>query len=83
MKLNILPLLAKDGVSNHNLSTQIMFADHQYSNNNSWFRPSTSTQAINGGYDGEASRSYSKERQSIFEWLANYSGSFGKHNVKL
>lgn len=83
VKLNILPLLAKDGVSNHNLSTQIMFADHQYSNNNSWFRPSTSTQAINGGYDGEASRSYSKERQSIFEWLANYSGSFGKHNVKL
>lgn len=83
VKLNILPLLAKDGVSNHNLSTQIMFADHQYSNNNSWFRPSTSTQAINGGYDGEASRSYSKERQSIFEWLANYSGSFDKHNVKL
>lgn len=83
VKLNILPLLAKDGVSNHNLSTQIMFADHQYSNNNSWFRPSTSTQAVNGGYDGEASRSYSKERQSIFEWLANYSGSFGKHNVKL
>lgn len=83
VKLNILPLLAKDGVGNHNLSTQIMFADHQYSNNNSWFRPSTSTQAINGGYDGEASRSYSKERQSIFEWLANYSGSFGKHNVKL
>ncbi|MDO5526597.1 MAG: SusC/RagA family TonB-linked outer membrane protein [Prevotella sp.] len=84
VKLNILPLLAKDGgASNHNLSTQIMFADHQYSNNNSWFRPSTSTQAINGGYDGEASRSYSKERQSIFEWLANYSGSFGKHNVKL
>lgn len=83
VKLNILPLLAKDGVSNHNLSTQIMFADHQYSNNNSWFRPSTSTQAINGGYDGEASRSYSKERQSIFEWLANYSGSFDKHHVKL
>lgn len=83
VKLNILPLFAKDGVSDHNLSTQIMFADHQYSNDNSWFRPSTSTQAINSGRDGEASRSYSKERQSIFEWLGNYSGSFDKHNVKL
>ncbi|MDE6218488.1 MAG: carboxypeptidase-like regulatory domain-containing protein, partial [Muribaculaceae bacterium] len=41
VKLNLLPLLAKDGVSNHHLSTQIMFADHQSSNNDSWFRPST------------------------------------------
>lgn len=28
LKLNLLPLLAKDGVSNHTLTTQIMFADH-------------------------------------------------------
>lgn len=82
VKLNLLPLLAKDGSGNHRLSTQIMFADHQYSNDNSWFRPSTSTIAINNGRDGEASRSYSKESQRIFEWLTNYSGTFGKHNVK-
>ena len=82
VKLNLLPLLMKDGKGNHNLSTQIMFADHQYDNNNSWFRPSTSTIAINNGRDGEASRSYSKERQYVTEWLANYMGSFGKHNVK-
>ena len=82
VKLNLLPLLMKDGKGNHNLSTQIMFADHQYDNNNSWFRPSTSTIAINNGRDGEASRSYSKERQYVAEWLANYMGSFGKHNVK-
>ncbi len=83
LKLNLLPLLAKDGSSNHNLSTQIMFADHQYSNNDSWFRPSTSTLAINAGREGEASRAYSKERQYVVEWLANYSARFAeKHNVK-
>lgn len=83
IKLNLLPLLAKDGVSNHNLSTQIMFADHQYSNNDSWFRPSTSTVAINNGYDGEASRAYSKERQYVVEWLTNYSSQIAeKHNIK-
>lgn len=83
IRLNLLPLLAKGGVSNHNLSTQIMFADHQYSNNNTWFRPSTSTQAINGGYEGEASRSYSKERQYVVEWLTNYSTRLAdRHNIK-
>lgn len=83
IKLNLLPLLAKDGTSNHNLSTQIMFADHQYSNNDSWFRPSTSTLAINAGRDGEASRAYSKERQYVVEWLTNYNTRIAeKHNIK-
>ena len=83
LKLNLLPLLSKDGNPDHTLSTQVMFADHQYSNDNSWFRPSTSTLAINNGYEGEASRSYSSERQYVLEWLANYSGRFAdSHNVK-
>lgn len=81
-KLNLLPLLLPEGKGKHNLSTQVMFADHQYDNNNSWFRPSTSTICINNGHDGEASRSYSKERQYVLEWLTNYTGTFGKHNVK-
>ena len=81
-KLNLLPLLLPEGKRNHNPSTQVMFADHQYDNNNSWFRPSTSTICINNGHDGEASRSYSKERQYVLEWLTNYTGTFGKHNVK-
>ena len=51
LKLNLLPLFAKNGDSAHNLSTQIMFADHQYSNNDSWFRPSTSTECINNGHE--------------------------------
>lgn len=83
IKLNILPLFAKGGASNQTLSTQVMFADHQYSNDNSYFRPSTSTSSINDGHDGVASRSYSKERQYVLEWLTNYGATFAdKHNLK-
>lgn len=83
VKLNLLPLFLPDNVnSSHNLSTQVMFADHQYDNNNTWFRPSTSTQAINSGYDGEASRSYAKERQYVVEWLTNYATTFRRNNIK-
>ena len=82
LRLNFLPLFAKNGESPHHLTTQVMFADHQYSNNNTWFRPSTSTLAQNSGYDGEGSRSYSKERQYVLEWLTNYNTHFGKHNIK-
>lgn len=82
LKMNILPLFAKDGASPFTLNTQVMFADHQYDNNNTWFRPSTSTQAINAGREGEASRSYSKERQYIVEWLTNFTARLGKNNIK-
>lgn len=82
LKLNLLPLFMPNAKYSQNLSPQVTFADHQYSNNNTWFRPSTSTLAINSGYDGEGSRSYSKERQYILEWLANYNISIKKHNIK-
>ncbi len=83
-RLNLLPLFWNG--SNDcpfTLNTQVMFADHQYDNNNSWFRPSTSTQAINAGREGEASRSYSKEKQYIVEWITNFGARFGKNNFKL
>lgn len=82
-KLNLFPLLLKDKSSHQSLTTQITFADHQYDNFNSWFRPSTSTQAINAGREGEASRDYAKERQHILEWLANYQTSIKQHNIKV
>lgn len=81
-KLNLLPLLLKNKNSNQMLNTQLTFADHQYDNYNSWFRPSTSTQAVNSGREGEATRSYSKERQHILEWLTNYQTSLNGHNLK-
>ena len=83
LKLNILPLFLKDGHGDHNLSTQIMFADHQYSYHYKTFTPSTSTACINGGYDGYASQSYQKGRSYVTEWLTNYMGRFAdKHNLK-
>ncbi|MDD4417410.1 MAG: SusC/RagA family TonB-linked outer membrane protein, partial [Bacteroides graminisolvens] len=51
-KLNLFPLLLNNKESNQSLTTQMMFADHQYDNFNSWVRPSTSTLAINAGRDG-------------------------------
>lgn len=83
VKLNVLPLLLDAVQGKQSLTTQLMFADHQYSNDNTWFRPSTSTIAINNGREGEASRSYGKESQQVAEWLTNYMGSFGLHNVKM
>ncbi len=76
VKLNLLPLFAPENMHGQTLTTQVMFADHQYDNNNSYFRPSTSTTSINDGHEGVASRSYSKERQHILESLTNYSGRF-------
>lgn len=83
VKLNLFPLLLKDKGSNHSLTTQLTFADHQYDNFNGWFRPSTSTQAINNGREGEASRDYSKERSQSLEWIANYKTNFGNHFLKV
>ena len=82
VRLNLLPLLLKDDKGKHTLNTHVTFAGHESSNDNKWFRPSTSTQAMAQGYDGEASRSYDKSSQRIFEWLANYTGRFGDHNLK-
>ncbi|MDE5682794.1 MAG: TonB-dependent receptor, partial [Muribaculaceae bacterium] len=62
--------------------TQERFADPQSDHTNKGFRPSTSTQAINAGRDGQASRSYSKERQYILEWITNFSARLGKNNIK-
>lgn len=82
VKLNLLPLFAKESWPSQTLNTQVTVADHEDSNFNYWFRPSTSTQAINNGYDGEASRSYAKGFQRSLEWLANYTGSFNGNNIK-
>lgn len=81
-KLNLLPILAKEGHSIHSLSTQITFADHQSDNFDYMFRPSTSNWAKRSGFSGEASRRYSKFRQNSLEWLGNYSMELEDHRVK-
>lgn len=85
-KLNLLPLLTKEGLSGHMLSTQATIAqiynDEQYFE----FRPSYSTLSANynsselKGY-GEAKQDYKKFRSEMFEWLANYSVEQNGHNL--
>ena len=50
---------------------------------NSEFIPSTSTTAINSGFDGSAKRVSDTDRQYMTEWITNLSAKFGQHNVKL
>lgn len=82
-KLNLLPLLAKNGSSNHSLNTQVTLAQQQNDNFNFWFRPSTSTVAQNNGRLGEASRDYGKSRQESLEWLVNYALDKKDHHLKV
>lgn len=81
-KLNLLPLLAKNGYSSHSLNTQITLAEQQNDNFDFWFRPATSTQSVQNGRSGEASRSYSKGRQQTLEWLGNYAMEAKGHRIK-
>lgn len=84
LKLNLLPLLwTGSRECPITLNTQITVAEHRYSYDQKWFRPSTSTMAVNAGYDGQASRSYSKTRQDVLEWIGNATGKFGRNNIKL
>ncbi len=82
VKLNIFPLLMPK-YDQQTFDTQLTYADHQYDNFNYWFRPSTSTLAVNHGYSGEASRSYGKSNSRSLEWLANYSNKIGNNTFKL
>jgi TonB-linked SusC/RagA family outer membrane protein len=81
-KLNLLPVLAKEGYSAHTLTTQVTLAEQQNDNFNFWFRPSTSTQCINNGRTGEASREYRKSRQQSLEWLGNYAMETQGHRIR-
>ena len=79
-RLNLLPLLAPGSI--HNLNTSVTVAQQINDNNNYWFRPSTSTQAIKVGRKGQASQSRGNSQQKSLEWLVNYSTKLGEHNIK-
>ena len=72
VKLNITPWL----------STQLTFADQQIENYDSWFRPSTNTEGNSKGYQGEASKKYSKSSQQLLEWIGNFHKEIKGHNIK-
>lgn len=81
-KLNLLPLLFKDPSIPVSLNTQLTFADRQYTYDKSGFTPSNTTISVNSGHAGSASRASEVEKMYQLEWLTNFSGQFGRNNVK-
>ncbi len=80
-RLNLLPLLATDGTSDHTLNTQLTIAQQINDDQEYWFRPSTSTISEDTGYKGEAKQEYKKNRQRSLEWLVNYQFNKNGHNA--
>lgn len=79
-KLDIPKIYGKGAVSDYILNTQITLAQQLNDEMGYWFRPSTSNDAINSGYAGEASQEYQKWRQESLEWLLNFKMSRNNHN---
>ncbi len=82
VKLDILPLLAKEKNSIHFLNTQITYANQQSDDSNYFYRPSTSRRASKNGYHGEANQSYDKYVQRSFEWIGNYRIELENHRLR-
>jgi len=85
-KLNLLPLLAKGGYSEHLLTTQVTIAQQFNDEHYYEFRPSYSTVSANFNTgtktgDGEAKQEYKKFRNESIEWLANYNLEKNNHNL--
>lgn len=80
-RLNLFPALCKD--DRHSLSTQVTLAQQIIQNDYSWYRPSTSTVAQESGFDGEAKRSYDKNKQESLEWIFNYGFTNEKNRLTL
>ncbi len=80
-KMDIPTLYAKGKALDYILTTQITLAQQINDEMGYWFRPSTSNEAINNGYAGEASQEYKKWRQESLEWLVNFKTSKNDHNL--
>lgn len=81
-KLNLLPLLAREGTSDHSLNTQVTLAQQYNDDQEYWFRPSVNTIAQNSGRMGEANQKYKKNRQESLEWLVNWEYEKKNHNLR-
>lgn len=81
VKVNLFPALCRD--DRHSLSTQLTLAQQIIQNDYSWYRPSISTVAQESGFDGEARRSYDKNKQESLEWLINYGFRNDKNHLTL
>lgn len=67
---------------NHNLTTSLNYSLNYNDYKTQSYLPSTSGSSYWGGYQGEASMSYSKNWTNQVEWLVNYSMHMGDHHIQ-
>ena len=80
-RLNLLPVLNPSNIA-HTLNTQITLAQQINDSESFWFRPSTSTLAIQAGRRGQANQDKRRNMQQSLEWIGNYSFNNNGHNFK-
>ena len=82
-KMDIAKLFSESTSGNYLLNTQLTIAQQINDEMNYWFRPSTSRQAMNNNYEGEANQKYHKNRQESLEWLVNFRLEKNNHNFSV
>lgn len=82
-RLNILPLLAKDKISDQALSTTITVSQQHYDDHYFYFKPSYNTEMINSGIKGEAKQELKTDRNESLEWIMNYTLDRNDHSLGL
>ena len=76
LKLNILQ------TEKHNLSTSISYSLHYNDLKSNYYTPTTSSESYWTGYQGRANVNYQKWWTNRLEWLANYTLTLNKHQLK-
>ena len=81
-QLNLLPLLAPKH-QNLTLTSRVVFSDAPTNKFLGTYSNSTYSANINSSVTGSGGRDYDLIRNNNFEWINNFSGKFGLHNVRL
>lgn len=81
-QLNLLPLLAPQH-KNLSLTSKVVFSDAPTNKFAGTYSKSTYSSNLNSAVSGSGGRDYDLIRNNNFEWVNNFSGKFGGHNVRL
>lgn len=68
--------------THHQLSTSVSYALHYNDLKQHYYTPSYAGESFWNGYKGRAEIKYQKWWTNRLEWLGNYMGSFGNHDLK-
>lgn len=81
-QLNLLPLLAPKH-KNLSLTSRVVFSDSPTNKFAGTYSNSTYSSNLNSAVTGSGGRDYDLIRNNNFEWVNNFSGKFGSHNLRL